>query len=385
MHIDHFDCSCGNQHYPIEIEKIHIGNNTLDHIITYIMEKGFKNAVIVSDDITSSVIGKKLSIEIREKTHFESKHVIIEPNDLGDVVADERSLIQLMIESPSETDIFIAAGAGTIHDITRFVSFKMGKPFLSVPTAPSVDGYTSMGAPLIVKEKKITFQTHAPIAMFADLKILMEAPTRMIAAGFGDILGKATSLADWKFDHLMTEKPFCPTAYDLTKKALDSCILNVDLIATKDEDGIKTLMEALVHSGLAMLIIGQSFPASGAEHHVSHYWEMDFIQKHKPQKLHGEKVAVACGLVATLYKSTFKDRINETDLVDKKDKVFQIIDEIPDHTFLKSLVRKVGGETSPSSLGISEGLVNASLKEAHLIRDRLTMLAFYNKYFRHNE
>ncbi len=123
----------------------------------------------------------------------------------GDVIADEEALIEAMLGIPQNADSIIAVGAGTIHDIARFASYKMAKPFISIPTAPSVDGFNSMGAPVVIKGVKTTYQMHSPIAVFADINVLQKAPKEMIAAGFGDMIGKYTSLADWKFSHLIAK------------------------------------------------------------------------------------------------------------------------------------------------------------------------------------
>src|SRR5690606_41679685 len=106
-------------------------------------------------------------------------------------------------------------GSGTIQDITRFCSGKIGKPFISIPTAPSVDRFTSLGAPIIVRGFNETAQTVAPIALFADINILRKAPTEMIAAGFEDMIAKFTSLADWKFVVLLNNEPYCPLVESL--------------------------------------------------------------------------------------------------------------------------------------------------------------------------
>lgn len=79
---------------------------------------------------------------------------LIQSDENEDVIADERAIMQVLLETPNDVDAFIAVGAGTVHDITRFSSYKMKVPFISVPTAPSVDGFTSMGAPLIIRGVK---------------------------------------------------------------------------------------------------------------------------------------------------------------------------------------------------------------------------------------
>ena len=60
-------------------------------------------------------------------------------------------------------------------------------------------------------------------------------------------------------------------------------------------------MYALILSGLAMQMVGNSRPASCAEHHLSHLWEMEVINGHL-DALHGEKVSVGMMLVLKEYK-----------------------------------------------------------------------------------
>ncbi|MCI4140216.1 iron-containing alcohol dehydrogenase, partial [Bacillus vallismortis] len=71
-------------------------------------------------------------------------------NEAGDVTADERSLIHEQIHTKKTTELMIAVGSGTIHDIVRFAAFQRNLPCISYPTAPAVDGFTSAGAPLIL-------------------------------------------------------------------------------------------------------------------------------------------------------------------------------------------------------------------------------------------
>ncbi|SDZ23526.1 glycerol-1-phosphate dehydrogenase [NAD(P)+] [Evansella caseinilytica] len=427
-------CDCGMEHREITIEKIEISKEALQAAAAYLVSRGFEHVVLVADDNTYRAAGEKL-FSLLKDVLLQTKVVLLQPNEAGDVIADERSIVQLLLKVPQETQVVLAVGSGTIHDISRAVSFKMGKPFVSVPTAPSVDGFNSMGAPLVIAGMKTTYQMQAPLAVFADLDVLQAAPRQMIAAGFGDMIGKATSLADWRFGHLAAGEPYCPLAAEITEEALTFCIDNVDNIAAGDETGIQLLMEALINSGIAMLLIGHSHPASGGEHHVSHYWEMDFLRNNKPQVLHGAKVGVACGLIADLYKKKVRPSIagdgeleNMVSLLQPTGKaeaagheqgdggaksavdnngeagnderiaaslnaiavdrasILDIIDRIPDGDTIRGWLEKVGGETEPEQLGIEAEVVAAALTEAHHIRsNRFTFLQFYNEVLCKNE
>lgn len=379
-------CDCGNHHHRIPIERIKIGNSVYKELSAYAEYKGFKHAVIIADENTYQAAGKSLS-EILKETGISISLSVIKPDENNDVAADEQSLVQALLEIPVETDVIIAVGAGTLHDIARFCSTKMKLPFISVPTAPSVDGFTSMGAPLIVRGVKTTFQMSAPIAVFADLSVLKVSPRKMVAAGFGDMLAKYTSLADWKFGHLAKGEPYCPLVAAITREALESCVEKVEKIAAADEEGIQILIEALIKSGLAMLIFGQSHPASGGEHHLSHYWEMDFLQRKRPAVLHGAKVGVSTVLLAEIYKGQFLPLLSESARLQSMEnslnnerlkEIMKIYQEIPTPEHLKNLLMQTGGEIMPEQLGIDEQLVAASLSSAHNLRNRYTALKFMN-------
>ena len=393
-------CDCGNHHNQIPIETILVGNNVLGEASAYLERKAFKEAVIIADEETFRAAGKELTTHL-STTKVVYSTCILQPDDNNDVVADEKSLVQALLSTSQDTDVIIAVGSGTIHDIARFTSTKMKIPFLSVPTAPSVDGFTSMGAPLIVRGMKKTFQMMAPIAVFADLNVLKNAPKKMIAAGFGDMLAKYTSLADWKFGHLTSGEPYCPLVANITREALNLCVENADKIAAADQEGIRILIESLIQSGLAMLLFGQSHPASGGEHHLSHYWEMEFLRQDHPQVLHGAKVGVAVLLLAEVYESVFIPTISVLKVLDDSiktiedysivsnikeniDEIKEVYSAIPKTSQLRELIEKVGGEILPSQLGIDGNLVMRSLTEAHHLRDRFTALKFLNEVIKVN-
>lgn len=384
-------CTCGNNHYDILIDNIVISDQALQEVVPYLENKQFRKVAIIADEHTDNVAGKTLSTHLKEANILYSK-TILQPNAQGDVVADEVALIESMLGIPQDVDVVIAVGSGTIHDIVRFASFKMGKPFISIPTAPSVDGFNSMGAPVIIKGVKITYQMQSPLAVFADLSILKRAPKEMIAAGFADMIGKYTSLADWKFSHLVADEPYCSLSARLTQEALEGCANSIEQIIQAEKDGIKILMESLIQSGLAMLLVGHSSPASGGEHHLSHFWEMDFIANAKPQVLHGAKVGVSTQLVLDLYKNQMLELVSSDDrlqelstnkavaVLKQQDELVQILKALPHSSDIAAMLKSLQGAVTPSDLGISSELVSDSLRKAHKLRDRYTMLKFWNEH-----
>lgn len=369
------------------IPNIRVEKNAILHIRELIKRKQWKNIVVVYDRNTYLAAGEKL-IEFLMNDFEEVIGINIKENEHGQVIANEESLVQVLIETPNDTDVLIAVGSGTIHDIVRFVGHKMNIPFISVPTAASVDGFTSKGAPLILRGVKQTIQTAAPIAVFADIDVIKSAPREMAAAGFGDILGKYTSLLDWEISKLIGNEPYHEGAASLTRKALETCVEYVEEISNADEKGITILMNALIESGLVMQILDYSRPASGAEHHLSHYWEMYLLKTNQKQQLHGAKVGAATIMIVELYMKNWEkllrsERIKNTvygNGVEQYGKyIFSVIEELPSPDELKQLLEKVGGPSTVEELGIPQEVVIESLNEAYHLRDRCTGLLLLNQ------
>ncbi|SES34226.1 sn-glycerol-1-phosphate dehydrogenase [Salisediminibacterium halotolerans] len=370
-------CICGGYHEPLTAERIEIGRGAISQLGSFLHDQSFYRPLLVYDSNTKAASEDFLKHIFGAGTISYNESVIPE-NEQGDVLVDEQSIVHLLAEASSETDVMIAAGAGSIHDIVRFASYKMKIPFISVPTAPSVDGFTSQGAPIIRRKVKETYPTQPPIALFADLDILRRAPTRMVYAGFGDMLGKYTSLADWKFSAYSADEPYCDAAAAMTASALERCVYNRHQIAQQTEYGIDILMRGLIESVMAMAMFGSSHPASGAEHHLSHYWEMAFLQNNQKQLLHGEKVGMACAIIADYYHDNRERILSAMPLYQEK-KIREIFADIPAGRTIRSYLYDVGNHNDFTSLGISEELIYSSLNEAHRLRNRNTMLKKLNE------
>ena len=180
----------------------------------------------------------------------------------------------------------IAVGSGTIHDITRYCAYQLGVPFVSCPTAASVDGFCSSVSAMTWYGFKKTLTAVAPKIVVADLNVISKAPSYLAKSGFGDMVGKFVALADWKVAHIMTDEYFCNTIHDMTMDATRAVVQSADGIRKGNIDSFEKLTYGLLMSGLAMQLLGNSRCASGAEHHISHLIEM------KPEGLGGTSNAL---------------------------------------------------------------------------------------------
>jgi glycerol-1-phosphate dehydrogenase [NAD(P)+] len=310
-----------------KIDPIYVGSEATQQFIQYCEAKHLKRFTLIADTNTYAALGERVGNALKAKG-WELTRIVLEGPE---VIADERYLVQVLVHAPLGHSTFLAVGSGTLTDITRFTSHRMGQSFISIPTAPSVDGFTSIGAPLVLRGVKHTVLCQAPIALFADLETLSSAPHNLIAAGFGDMLGKITSLADWKLGSLLWEEPFNADIFKRSEAAIASCISHASAIGQSSRKGVETLMNALIESGLCMLDFGDTRPASGAEHHASHYWEMKLLQENRPAILHGAKVGVATIHIVEQYaalrqmsRQEMRDRLEAACLPDREQELAHI-------------------------------------------------------------
>ncbi len=274
------------------------GEKAMADLLQFCHSRGFDRLLMVSDQRTYPILGQAVEAALQAQG-WQVITVVLEG---AEVIADEETLIQVLFRYDAQPRLFVAVGAGTITDITRFCSHRTGNPFVSLPTAPSVDGFASSIAPVVIHRFKDTAYCHPPLAIFADIHVLCQAPRAMIAAGFGDMLGKYTALADWRLAHLLWDEPYNAEVAARMERALSLCVENVTGIAQGSPQGIARLMDGLVESGICMLLNGNSRPASGAEHHLSHYWEMKLLRQGRPAILHGAKVGIGTVLIARQYE-----------------------------------------------------------------------------------
>lgn len=416
-----FSCECETTH-TIPLKYVIIKQKAEEEIPLILDDQNIgKRGLMVCDDNTWELAGRRIS-EVLLNRGYEIRACIL--NEKPMVIPHEKAITQILLEFDPSMDFLIAVGSGTINDLTRFISHRTGKPYMVFATAPSMDGYASTVSPLLINGFKRTYITVPPLAIIADIDILCSAPNDMILAGFGDILGKVTSLADWQLGVILMQERLCPVAKNMVQNALEKVTSEASQIAQRKPGSIQALMEALILSGVAMMLVGNSRPASGSEHHISHYIEMKYFMEGRQPLLHGTKVGLAALYTVALYNELasldpqninisqlVKMRISHQEWCQKISKVFgpiahevisandkqnwntaiyerklhnirekwethlkPLLTSIPQLDTVKEWLHKAGANFTPQALGIEQNLVEEALLYAKEIRPHYTIL-----------
>lgn len=298
-----FECDCGHTH-TAPLKKVVVSKDAIYELPNIMKELGYSSAYLISDAITYKIAGEKC-MEILKDAGVKAE--IIQLTHMG---FDEATLGELVINMPMDCDLVVAVGTGTINDMTRFFSYRMGRPFMTVATAAPMDGFASSIAAIMVNNLKTTFDAQTPVAIIGDTEILKGAPYSMIAAGLGDLVGKATCLCDWRISHIVTGEHSCENIIRLVEDNVNKVLESANLAKDRDPEVLGKIMEGLVLAGTAMSLNGNSRPASGCEHHMSHYWEMIFEQKGERPAPHGTQVSVGTVLVLKAVEELLKNKID---------------------------------------------------------------------------
>lgn len=399
----------------------YIGNETIPELLDFLKERQINNIVLVSDDNEYRALGARVEKALRD-ANYSVKDIILSGDEIG---ADEKYIVQVLLPADDSEQLFISVGSGTVTDIVRFVSYRAKSPFISLPTAPSVDGFASNGSSMTIMGFKQTIISRPPLAIFADLDTLCNAPKPLIAAGFGDMFGKFTALADWKLAKILNGDSYDDVIAERSRIARDSVVSQVPRLNEDWDKSIKSVMEALHEEGLCMLEYGSSRPASGSEHSFSHYWEMMLLNEGRPAVFHGSKVGLASIWIAKYYeilrnmtKEEAGRRLDNTqkfdadmelqkmnrgynsqvaphiiksqeahlnmkpetyenlkqNITDKWDEVQKVAREVPSPDELRQLLINVGGATEPPELGLTSEDIRKAIEYAQYVRKTFTIL-----------
>ncbi len=380
-------------------------------------------AVVVADMNTFRAAGGRVADLLRRAGVTTGEPFVFDDPDLHACDEHVRRIEEVLRPTAA---IPVAVGSGTINDLCKLAAHRCGRPYMSVATAASMDGYAAFGASITCEGAKQTFFCPGPRAVMADLEVICQAPPELNAAGYGDLLAKVPAGADWLLADALGIEPIEPEAWALVQGSLREWLARPEEIRRGDPAAVGNLIEGLLMTGFAMQGAKSSRPASGAEHQFSHLWDMQDHRYRGRIPLHGCKVAIgtlastllyealfACpvaeldvdevcrrwpgpdeladqvrrthdrpGLAAAAVRETQAKYIDRSALADRLRTVKavwpelrrRLADQLIPSSELRRMLRRAGAPDGPERIGISLERLRRSYVEAQQIRRRFTVL-----------
>ena len=254
-----------------------------------------QRAVIVADENTWEVAGKDVQASLDEAGVASEKPYIFPSKDF---YAEWQHIESLRSYLETVDAIAVAVGSGVINDTVKLVSHMLGRRYMCVGTAASMDGFTAYGASITKDGNKQTFDCPAPLGFVLDSEIAAAAPKELAASGYADLIAKIPAGADWMLADVVGSEKIDSFAWDLVQNGLKESLADPAAVFAGDVDKTQALADGLLMSGFAMQAIQSSRPASGTEHQYSHCWDMEDLCFEGKHVSHGFKVGIGT-LVST--------------------------------------------------------------------------------------
>lgn len=408
-------CDCGRTHY-VPIKGVEIGAGAIERLPHYVRSLGYAHPLVLCDEITYKIAGARCVELLKSAGIDASEHTL---THLG---FDEATLGEIVISTPANCDLIIGVGTGSITDMTRYSSYKLSLPCFTVATGAPMDGFAASIGIMNVNNLKATMPAHCTELIIGDTDILKTAPYRMTVAGFGDLIGKLTCLNDWELARIINGEHYCRNIVTLVRECVNEVMSEAPKIKQRDPETLGSVMRGLVLSGAAISLYGDSRPASGAEHHMSHYWETILEQRGVRPAMHGEQVAVGTVLVLMMIEELLKEdvdfaaarelaraydyeaweqeirahygiaadeviameqkagknavpgRLRRIDSMEKNwDAVRAQLMTLPSSSSLRSLLRDIGCPCTPAEIGVDDALLMDTFRYCKEIRARYTV------------
>jgi len=321
--------------------KILIGEGVVSQVGSLIrsLDAGTSKVAIITGEVVKASAGGECIASL-DKAGLKGSWYVVSNASMDTVT----SLQDKISDSP---DVVVGFGGGRSVDVAKMTAFKIGRPFLSVPTSASHDGISSPFVSIRGTDKPHSVKANTPIGVVADTHLMSQAPPRLLAGGCGDLVAKITAVKDWELARDEKGEYFGSYAANLAYMSAKIILDESEKLKRKNQFSIRTIVEALISAGVAACIAGSSRPCSGAEHLFSHAIEYVAGSNYG---LHGERVGIGTIMMAKLHGLDW-EKIAET-------------------------LENVGAPTTAKQIGLGEEHVVKALVAAQSLRpDRYTILS----------
>jgi glycerol-1-phosphate dehydrogenase [NAD(P)+] len=313
-----------------------------------------KNCLVVDDINTRKVAGNRI-VDLLNHEGCNVSEVIVDRPDEANV--------QRVVASAGRDVFFVGVGGTSVLDITKLAAYRKSARYILFSTGIANNGISSKTSSVCVGGKKEMIPVNLADAIMVDMGIISSAPSWMVTAGCGDLVAEVTAIKDWQLGRDKSIESYCHSVAELELSALNDVMNNADAIRSRTDGGIRSLVDALIRSGLGMSIWGSSRPSSGSEHLWSH-WLDQYAEENKMKfGQHGEQVGIGTLLMAKYHELYNPDWWSRTQYPNYQAET------------VMSFLRKVGAYTTPAEIGVKKELATQAFLDAWKYRkERYTIL-----------
>ncbi len=239
------------------------------------------------------------------------------PEKVINVTSVEKQWIEDQIKELPEFDTIVGIGGGMAIDVAKYISWKLNKKLVSIPTILSVDAFTTPAAGVRVNHDVEYLGIASPNPLIIDYDLLRSAPKELNIAGVGDLFSIHTASFDWQYANSRgkSEYPFSQNAVDNGKKILEFIYDNIGNIKENNDNGLRSIVEAYISLNTICLPIDHFRIEEGSEHYL--FYELE--ERLKRSFIHGNIIGLGIYLLSRLQKN---DPLFITEMMDNSGLIY---------------------------------------------------------------
>ena len=224
----------------------------------------------------------------------------------------DRNVLDEYASEVKDLRYIVGLGGGRAIDSAKYVAWRTGNKFVSIPSVIGADAYMTPVAAVRTEGIVSYLGPKFADAIVIDTALLRTAPPRLNRAGVGDIYSTKISLMDWRYARDVDHDEYDPAVAEQAEQVLAKLRESTGEIYNITEAGFKAMVQMHIRlNSLQWPYIskGRTWPQEGIEHVFFYSLEKMSTKTYS----HGEVLGTGCVLGGFIHGADVSGMLKELD------------------------------------------------------------------------